>query len=90
MKLDSIRNIKIYEKSLYSEQLYCYSRLCELYRDLAMLQGPNVTSDYMQEKFSTILSIAASGELDNFITSEFSKKEIDVLKEYANYSRTIQ
>ena len=90
MKLDSVRNIKIYEKSLYAEQLYCYSRLCELYRDLAILQGPNITSEQMQDKFSTILSIATSGNLDDYITSEFSKKEIDILKEYSEVSRTIQ
>ena len=77
MKLDNIRNIRIYQKALYSKQLYYYSKLCELYKELAIIQGPNATSEQIQDTYSTALSLAASGKLDDFIPSdEFSQKEI--------------
>ena len=90
MKLDNIRNIRIYQKALYSKQLYYYSKLCELYKELATKQGPNATPEQIQNTYSTALSLAASGKLDDFISSdEFSQKEIQVLNEYSKYSRII-
>ena len=91
MKLDNIRNIRIYQKALYSKQLFYYSRLCELYKELALLQGPKVTAEQIQERYSTILSIAAHGNLSDFITdNDFSQNEIQILNEYARVSRIIQ
>ena len=90
MKLNNIRNIRIYQKALYSKQLYYYSKLCTLYKKLALLQGPNATAEQIQNKYSTILSLATSGTLSDFLTDDdFSNKEIEILNEYAKYSRII-
>lgn len=89
MKLNSSKNIEILQKALYSKQLYCYSILCKLYQKLAYLCGSNATAEQVQEKYSHILSIAAYGNLSDYLTSEFSEKETKILCEYSKYSRII-
>ena len=86
MKLDSKKNINIMKKALYAEQLDCYAKLCTLYKKLSFFCGYNATAEEVQNKYSHILSIASSGSLDSFITSEFSNKEIQILNSYAKYS----
>lgn len=86
MKLNNRRNVNIMKRALYVEQLTCYAKLCSLYKQLSYFCGYKATSEDVQNKYSHILSIASSGNLDNFITSEFSEKEIIILKKYEKYS----
>ena len=89
MKLDNIKNIKILKQAIYAEQLYCYSILCKLYQELAFLCGPNTTPEQVQNKYSHILSIASYGNVSDYLTSEFSKQESEIIYEYSKYSRII-
>jgi len=86
MKLNSKRNINIMKKALYVEQLSCYAKLCSLYKELSYFCGYHATSEDVQNRYSHILSIASSGNLDDFITSDFSEKEQKILKKYEKYS----
>ena len=87
MKLNNKKNINIMKKALYAEQLDCYAKLCMLYKKLSYFCGHNATSEDVQNKYSHILSIASSGNLDEYITSEFSEPEIEILNNYSKYSR---
>lgn len=87
MKLDCVKNILIYQKSLYAEQLYYYSKLCELYAELANLQSSASTADEIFNIYSKPLSFASSGNLNFSEIDNYSNKELDIFKKYAFFSK---
>lgn len=86
MKLDNEKNILMYQKALYAEQLHYYSKLCELYLKLANLHKL-LSAEKIEQLYSKPLALAANGYSDFYSVGDFSSKEIEIFKEYAFYSK---
>ncbi len=86
MKLDCVKNILIYQKALYAEQLYYYSKLCELYSKLATLHPSASTADEIVNIYSKPLSLASSGNLNFSEIDNYSSQELYIFKKYAFFS----
>lgn len=89
MKLNNKRNIAIYKKSIYAEQLYYYSKLCEVYKMLSDSSENLKSAEDVEKRYSRVLSDATYGDisyLDKQHTS-FSKDEIDLIKQYAIFAQ---
>lgn len=89
MKLDNQRNIKICQKYLYSKQLECFGNLCELYADLAKLQGPKATPEDIQRAYSKPLSLATKGDLDFDKVGIFEPTETEIFIKYAETAKNL-
>lgn len=89
MKLDSVKNIKIFQKTLYAKQLECYSYLCELYSELAKLQGPEATAEEIENRYSKPLSLAVKGDLDFNKYGNYEPIEIEIFTKYAKISQEL-
>lgn len=95
MKLNNQKNITLCLKALYAEQLKSYATLCECYEALANNLGEHATSEDVQKRYSTYLSLASKGDLSftqksqNFIFSQsyqgprFHQSEIKIFERYA-------
>lgn len=95
MNLNTEKNIELCRKALFSKQLQYYSKLCELYANLANIQKGVRSPEDIQARYSTALSKAARGDLSftypekNYIFAEdfkgkkFSDTEIEIFKSYA-------
>ena len=87
MKLDTKKNILLYQKSLYTEQLYYYSKLCKLYSNLASIHSTLTTAEDIAKFYSTPLSLASKGKYDFIIKNDYSKEELDIFKKYEFFSQ---
>ncbi len=87
MKLNSEKNLLIYQKSLFVEQLYNYSKLCELYSNLAGLHSSLRTAEEIAEYYSRPLSLASQGKFDYIIKEDYSGKELAIFKRYEHFSQ---
>lgn len=88
MKLNKEKNIKLCQKALYAKQLQNYAKLCELYADLAVLQGFDATPEDVQEAYSFALSKATANDL-SFIEEQpgnYSNEEMEIFRKYAFFS----
>ncbi len=63
MKLDTKKNILLYQKALYVEQLHYYSKLCELYSQLSKLHSSLSTAEEIENYYSKPLSLATSRKI---------------------------
>ena len=87
MKLDNLKNILIYQKALYAEQLHYYSKLCELYLELSKFHKSITDPAEIEKIYAKPLSLAASGNLDPNEIIDFSRREQRIFKKYAFYSQ---
>ena len=97
MRLNNEKKIMLCQKSLYVKQLEYYSKLCEIYSNLAATQGPHISPDKLQSRYAEVLSDAARGDLSVFAQSDeghyqygegyktpkFTKREEDLIRDYA-------
>ncbi len=102
MKLNNQKNIKLCLKALYAEQLKSYASLCECYEALANNLGDRATSEDVQRRYATYLSLASKGDLSftskekNFIFSQsyqgprFHQSEIKIFERYAKESERLR
>ncbi len=87
MKLNSKKNILIYQKALYVEQLNYYSKLCKLYSKLANIHPSLQTAEDIANFYSKPLSLASQGKFDFIIKEDYSKEELDLFKKYEFFSQ---
>lgn len=87
MKLDNVKNVLIYQKALYTEQLHYYSKLCELYSNLSKFHRTFSNPTDLETFYAKPLSLATSGNLNFDEIGEFSKREQKVFKKYSFYSQ---
>lgn len=87
MKLNSEKNLLIYQKSLYVEQLHYYSKLCKLYSNLANLHSSLKTAEEIAEYYSKPLSLSVQGKFDYIIKEDYSEKELEIFKKYEYFSQ---
>lgn len=102
MKLNNQKNIKLCIKALYAEQLKSYAALCECYEALARNLGDRATSEDVQKRYATYLSLASKGDLSftskdkNFIFSQgyqgprFHQSEIKIFERYAKETERLR
>lgn len=87
MKLDNKRNILIYQKAAYAEQLVYYTKMCEIYSELSKMPHNFKIASDVENYYSKALSLACS---ENFNVSsldpKFSKEEIELIKLYSIYA----
>ena len=87
MKLDNVKNVLIYQKALYTEQLHYYTKLCELYSNLSKFHKSFSNPNDLETFYAKPLSLAVSGNLNFDEIGEFSRREQKVFKKYSFYSQ---
>ncbi len=91
MNLNTQQNIDLCRKALVTKELQYYSKLCELYAELAIIQNGRLTSEELQSKYSLPLTMAARGDTEftrpenNIINGRrlYSNQEIEIFRDYA-------
>ena len=91
MNLNTQQNIDLCRKALVTKELQYYSKLCELYAKLAIMQNGRLTSEELQSKYSLPLTMAARGDTEftrpenNIINGRrlYSNQEIEIFRDYA-------
>ncbi len=90
MKLNKEKNIKLCQKALYAKQLQYYSKLCELYAELATLKGFDTTPEAIQQAYSAPLSAAVAGkDFTDIGNAPYSPAELEIFKQYAFCSKRL-
>lgn len=91
MNLNTQQNINLCKKALVTKELQYYSKLCELYARLAVMQNGELTPEQLQTKYSVPLTMAARGDIEftkpenNIIDGKkvYSNEEIKIFRDYA-------
>ena len=95
MKLNNYKNVHQALLAINAKRLFYYSKLCELYQDLAKIMintegRSQVTASDIEQRYAEVLSSVSYNEVDNLDIlhqkGNFTKEETDIISEYSSYS----
>lgn len=96
MELNSLKNVELLRKGLYSEQLHHYAGLCKVYRDILVFESknPNYVSKEDAEKvfskYAALLNAASKGDYSFIENHNLSRKYEEFFKSFAYHSLKLE
>ena len=96
MELNSLKNVELLRKGLYSEQLHHYAGLCKVYRDILVFESknPNYISKEDAEKvfskYAALLNAASKGDYSFIENHNLSRKYEEFFKSFAYHSLKLE